>query len=139
MSSPSDQAISDVLAANEAFYAAFASGDYMAMEGLWAESVAASCIHPGWPPVRGRDKVMQTWRGILGNPPRPPIRALEADATLAGDLALVVCFEAIGDTYLAASNLFVLEAGIWRLVHHQSGETSQVPKSVSSQVSRAIH
>ncbi len=130
---------SDVLAANEAFYAAFATGDYMAMEGLWAEAVAVSCVHPGWPPVRGRAKVMQTWRGILANPPRPPIRAVEAEATVIGETALVVCFEAIGEVYLAASNLFVREGGIWRICHHQSGESSQVPKSESQQVSRSIH
>lgn len=135
----SDQEVTDVLAANEAFYAAFASGDYMAMQGLWSESLPASCIHPGWPPVRGRVKVMQTWRGILANPPRPPIRAIEAEATISGATALVVCFEAIGDTYLAASNFFVREGGLWRLFHHQSGESSQAPRSHSEQVSKAIH
>lgn len=134
-----DRDEAEILAANEAFYAAFATGDYLAMEGLWAEDLPVSCIHPGWPPVRGREKVMQTWKGILAKPPRPPISAMEATATKAGDAWLVTCFEAIGELYLSASNLFVREGGLWRLVHHQSGESAQAPKIMQNQSSKAIH
>lgn len=129
----------EVLATNDAFYLAFSTGDYTAMEGLWAESVPASCVHPGWPPVRGRDKVMQTWRGILANPPRPAIRALEAEATVTGDSAFVVCFEAIGELYLVATNFYVREGNLWRIVHHQSGQTERSPKILSEQSSSTIH
>lgn len=129
----------DVLAVNEAFYRAFAAADYAAMEAVWTAGPAASCIHPGWPPVRGRDNVLETWRGILAEPPSPPIRALEARALVHGDCAVVVCFEAIGRMYLSASNLFVREAGGWRLVHHQSGQTEKIPKSVAEQSSNTIH
>ncbi len=129
----------DVLAANDAFYQAFAAGDYMAMDGIWADTLPVSCIHPGWPPVRGRDKVMQTWRGILANPPRPAIQAMEAEATEMGDFALVVCFEVIGNIYLSASNLFTRDGDLWRLVHHQSGETSKSPKILKEQSSGTIH
>ena len=128
-----------VLEANEAFYLAFSTGDYTAMEGLWAESVPASCVHPGWPPVRGRDKVMQTWRGILANPPRPAIHALEAEATVTGDSAFVVCFEAIGEIYLVATNFYVREGDLWRIVHHQSGQTERAPKIHSDQAHRTVH
>jgi hypothetical protein len=129
----------EVLATNDAFYLAFSTGDYTAMEGLWAESVPASCVHPGWPPVRGRDKVMQTWRGILANPPRPAIRALEAEATVTGDSAFVVCFEAIGELYLVATNFYIREGNLWRIVHHQSGQTERSPKIASEQSSSTIH
>lgn len=134
-----DAAEREVLTANEAFYEAFSTGDYMAMEGLWAESVQASCVHPGWPPVRGRDKVMQTWRGILAHPPRPAIRALEAEATVMGDSAFVVCFEAIGGLYLVATNFYVREGSLWRIVHHQSGQTERSPKKASDQGPRIVH
>jgi len=129
----------EVLAANDAFYLAFSTGDYTAMEGLWAESVPASCVHPGWPPVRGRAKVMQTWRGILANPPRPAILALEAEATVTGDTAFVVCFEAIGEIYLVATNFYVREGDLWRIVHHQSGQTDRAPKTQSEQMPRTVH
>ncbi len=131
--------IEDVLAANAGFYRAFASGDYAAMDALWASTVPVFCIHPGWPPVHGRDKVMQTWQGILTTTPRPPIRALEEEVLINGPTALVVCFESIGDIYLAASNLFVREEGSWRLVHHQSGETQRAPKSLLKQSPNTLH
>jgi hypothetical protein len=35
-------------------------------------------------------------------------------------LALVTCEEELDGGSLAASNLFVLENGLWRLVHHQA-------------------
>jgi hypothetical protein len=35
-------------------------------------------------------------------------------------LALVTCEEELDGSSLAASNLFVLENGLWRLVHHQA-------------------
>jgi ketosteroid isomerase-like protein len=129
----------ELLAANAAFYHAFASGDYTAMDALWATSVPVFCIHPGWPPVHGRDKVMQTWEGILKTPPRPAIRALEEEVMINGTTALVVCFEAIGDIYLAASNFFVREEAGWRLVHHQSGQTERKPKSLLKQASNTLH
>jgi ketosteroid isomerase-like protein len=135
--SPAD--VESVRAANRSFYGAFARGDYAAMEAIWATTVPVFCIHPGWPPVHGRDKVMQTWQGILATPPRPPIHALEEEVMINGATALVVCFEAIGDIYLAASNFFVREDGDWRLVHHQSGQTERAPKSVSVQPSKTVH
>ncbi|MDU6489344.1 nuclear transport factor 2 family protein, partial [Bradyrhizobium sp.] len=39
---------SDLLAANAAFYAAFAAGDFAALAALWADRDGISCIHPGW-------------------------------------------------------------------------------------------
>ena len=131
--------VTAVLAANEAFYRAFAAGDYGAMEMLWTHAPDASCIHPGWPPVHGRDKVLETWRGILGHPPSPPIRVIEPAASVHGDTALVVCWEAIGEIYLVASNLFVREEGIWRLVHHQSGQTEKRPKTAAPEPPRTLH
>lgn len=124
-----DNAHDAVLAANEAFYRAFAAGDFEAMEKLWSARDDASCVHPGWPPVMGRAKVMETWRGILGQPPKPPIQAVEPKVRLHGDSAFVVCWEAIGDTYLVASNFFVREGAGWRMVHHQSGQTERKPRS----------
>ena len=64
-----------VLKANEAFYAAFARGDFEAMQAVWAQETPIACVHPGWPPLHDRVKIMQSWRGILANPPRPAIDA----------------------------------------------------------------
>lgn len=131
--------VNDVLAANDRFYQAFGAGDFAAMTAIWTTGGIASCIHPGWPPVRGREKVMETWRHILMEPPKPAIRPLEADALIHGDSAVVVCYEAIGRIYLSASNVFIREADGWRLVHHQSGQSEKVPKSVMEQSDKTIH
>jgi len=57
-----------VLAANEAFYRAFAARDFGRMDGLWATGSFVTCIHPGWGVVRGRDAVIASWRSILESP-----------------------------------------------------------------------
>ena len=116
----------DVLVANEAFYRAFNQKDPAAMDAIWARSVEVGCIHPGWNVLRGRDPVMESWRGILSNPVQPKIVTGGATVTVLGDVAIVLCRELVAGSPLAATNVFVLEEGIWRLVHHQSGPVSMI-------------
>lgn len=116
-----------VLAANEAFYRAFAARDLAAMDRVWARGVAVICVHPGWAPLLGREAVMESWAGILGNPDSPNIRCLEAQASIYGEAAMVVCYEVVQRGYLVATNLFVREGGAWKLCHHQAGPTTGQP------------
>jgi hypothetical protein len=111
----------ELLAANAAFYQAFADGDIEAMDELWARSLPVACIHPGWPALHGRQDVMSSWRSILLDGTPPAIRADEARAALLGAAGYVVCIERIGDGSLMATNVFALEEGIWQIVHHQAG------------------
>ena len=110
-----------VLAANEAFYAAFAARDVAAMESLWAQRTAVACIHPGWQALFGRDAVMESWRDIMSNPNSPPIRCAKPVVHVAGSTALVICAERFPGAELVATNVFVEEDGAWKLVHHQAG------------------
>lgn len=110
-----------VLAVNEAFYAAFATRDMGAMEGLWARRTPVACIHPGWRPLRGRADVMGSWYAILTGPASPAIRCSDATAQVLGDVACVVCAENIPGSRLVATNLFVREDEHWKLVHHHAG------------------
>jgi hypothetical protein len=116
-----------VLAANAAFYRAFAERDLAAMERLWARAVDVACVHPGWIPCFGRAAVMASWTGILGNPAAPDIRCLKAQASVYGPIGVVVCYEAIERNYLIATNLFIAEAGAWKLIHHQAGALAAAP------------
>ena len=50
----------DVLAANEAFYDAFAAGDMEAMSAIWAKEADVTCLHPGWNPIFGRQEVLDS-------------------------------------------------------------------------------
>lgn len=108
------------LDANTAFYRALADGDYAAMDLLWARTVPVACIHPGWPVIRGRDPVMESWRAIMRNP--PTIARESAAGHLLGPLAAITCVERIGSAPLAATNLFVIEDGAWRMIHHHAGQ-----------------
>jgi ketosteroid isomerase-like protein len=116
----------DVLAANDAFYAAFNQKDPAAMDAIWARSVEVGCIHPGWNVLRGREAVMASWEGILTNPSQPKIMTGGANVLFLGDLALVLCRELVAGTPLAASNLFVQEDGGWKLAHHHSSLVSMM-------------
>jgi ketosteroid isomerase-like protein len=110
-----------VLAANQAFYDAFARADADAMARLWAREHLVACIHPGWIALHGREAVVGSWRAILGSVEPPRVSASDASAIIIGDAAFVTCVEHIGQAELAATNVFALEQGEWRLVHHHAG------------------
>jgi ketosteroid isomerase-like protein len=113
-----------VLVANQSFYDAFAARDAGAMANVWAREHIVLCVHPGWAPLHGRDAVIGSWRAILGSSESPDIAATDAAVVLLGDAALVTCLEHVADAKLAATNVFVLEQGEWRLVHHHAGPMS---------------
>ena len=112
---------SEVLAANAAFYDAFAQRDAAAMEDLWARESKVACLHPGWEPLLGREAVLLSWRRILlaGGAP-PSIRCERQQAYRAGEAAWVICAEVVPGGVLAATNVFVRERGKWRMAHHHS-------------------
>lgn len=120
-----------ILFANEAFYRAFADRDLDAMEGLWAQGVPVMRIHPGWGPLTERDAVMASWRAILTGRHSPSIRCQRPETFQYGDVAAVICFEVIGQSFLVATNLFVRQQGRWKMVHHQSGPSNQAPSADS--------
>lgn len=119
--------IQTALFANDTFYTAFANRDPDAMETVWAEDTQITCLHPGWPPLAGRDTVLDSWRAILTAESAPDVEWRAPEAFLAGDTARVVCYEVVGDVTLVATNLFVKEGAAWRLVHHQSGPCPKAP------------
>ena len=116
-----------VLFANEAFYVAFLSGDYDAMESLWAHQVPVSCIHPGWHHLMGRDIVMESWQSLFNNAELPDMSYSNAFASVYGDTAVVICYETFPEALLVATNVFVREEDDWKIVHHQSGGSSEMP------------
>lgn len=129
----------EVLAANGDFYQAFAKGDTRAMDRLWAVENPVSCLHPGWPIILGRYRVMASWRAILRRP--PPIHCREPRIVPFDRMTLVICCEAIDNGLLTASNLFVREDDEWRLVHHQSCPCSkELLESLGHEMKpRALH
>jgi ketosteroid isomerase-like protein len=124
----------DVLAANDSFYRAFAARDLEAMNRLWAKKELCVCVHPGWQALHGRREVMASWRAILEGDGAPDIRCEEARAIVLEAAALVSCVERIddGDGALVATNVFVLEDGAWRMIHHQAAPFVERPLPTDS-------
>jgi len=110
-----------VLFANEAFYAAFSSGDLLSMERVWASKHPISCLHPGWEPLLERADVMDSWASILSSGDTSTLRFVEPKARVLDTTAYVICHEIIGQSSLIATNIFVQEDAQWRMVHHQAG------------------
>ena len=125
-----------LLAANEAFYDAFNARDLGAMAELLAADVPVACIHPGWAPLIGREAAMEAWQALFAGPPQPPLVYEEPSGLLLGDAGLVICRERLGEAAFAASNLFVLERGLWRMAHHQAGPLAA---GVAAPASRRLH
>jgi hypothetical protein len=122
----------EVLDANATFYRAFSDGDYAAMSELWAQRAPVTCIHPAARTLIGRSAVLETWRQILGGPSRLELRCDQPVVRVNGETAIVICYEGADEepAHLAATNVFVLEDGRWRMVHHQAGPISRpVPRS----------
>jgi hypothetical protein len=111
---------SALLFANEAFYLAFQTHDMRAMDALWSSSQPVQCIHPGWPPLFGRDTVMESWLRLLSNRAAPNITFSHPTATIIADIGMVTCFEALPGGNLVATNLFHHDGAKWQIFHHQA-------------------
>ena len=56
-----------VTAANQELYAAFEVADLDRMEAVWDDTDDVRCIHPGWPALIGRARVMRSWSVLMAN------------------------------------------------------------------------
>ncbi|MEI8257400.1 MAG: nuclear transport factor 2 family protein [Deltaproteobacteria bacterium] len=133
MSGPVDDGVSAVLAANDAFYAAFSACDEPAMEGLWALQHPVSCTHPGRAVLASRDDVIASWQMIFRGTQRLRANAEGAAVCMSGAMAVVTCYERLCTQagrvlgLLAATNVFVREGSVWRLVHHHASGMAPGP------------
>ena len=110
----------DVLKANHEFYAAFRSGDFARMDGLWAQQHPVSVHHPNWAGIEGREAVMASWFDVMVVSEPPMVTVSNETVIITGTRAFVLCTETFENTSVIASNLFVLEEGQWRMTHHQA-------------------
>ncbi len=127
------------LFANESFYQAFNDRDLAAMNALWSGAVPVTCIHPGWGAIDDRDEIIASWSAILADENAPGIRCKDANAEIYGDIAVVICFEMLGEGRLIATNIFHREGEVWKMVHHQAGPTSAAPDLSMDAPSGALH
>ncbi len=126
-----------LLAANAAYYRAFAARDLAAMEGIWAED-AVTCVHPGWPALIGRAPVLASYRDIFRNTSQEAVTAREERLLLDGSDGRVFCVEEVGGGLLLATNWFKLVDGRWRLTHHQASPLAP-PPAARQEAKRSFH
>ena len=115
--------------ANREFYRAFEARDMAAMSALWLDDPAVKCIHPGAEVLAGREAVLESWRALFASTDEIRFELKDPAIEVVGDLAWVTLVECVrstsaGETFTAeaaATNLFVLRHGAWRmLMHHAS-------------------
>ncbi|HEX6472757.1 MAG TPA: nuclear transport factor 2 family protein [Streptosporangiaceae bacterium] len=129
--------------ANSEFYAAFEAVDLERMSKVWAAgpyAASVTCVHPGWPMLRGRAEVLRAWALIMANTPYIQFVLTDVNVDVHGDQAIVTCGENIltaddetevgflAGGSVVTTNVFVRdEAGEWRLLlHHGSPVLNQV-------------
>ncbi len=115
-----------VLAANRAFYRAFAHRDVDAMDQIWAQGEAVVCLHPGRAALHGHAEVMESWRAILRHPEAPKVRCIQEWVAGRPGLAIVVCREILPEGQLMATNTFARQSDGWRMIGHHSGPVPPV-------------
>ena len=119
-----------VLDANDAFYTAFRLLNFDAMDAVWAKRRDVSVYHPNQPGIGTRDAVMESWHKILVAGQPAQVTVSDQTVIMTAKSAFVICREEIGGTHLIATNVFVLEDGMWRMTHHQA---SRLPAPMPAQ------
>ena len=113
-------AIDDVLAANDAFYAAHEERDLAAMGAVWEHTGRVVCVHPGWPILRGWPAVEESWRRIFSGEGRNQFILTNQSVEVGSELAWMTLEENLvdrGETHaIAATNVFASTSVGWRLV-----------------------
>ncbi len=107
--------------ANSGFYDAFAAADLPQMTAIWAESGPVFCCHPGWQPIHGRDAVLRSWAELFASSGPMPLSHRVLAHDVIGDMGVVCCLESVSGHGFIATNLFVRQGKLWRMVHHHAG------------------
>lgn len=120
--------------AEEAFYEAFEQRDLDAMMAVWAEDDTIVCVHPGGERLVGREAIAEAWRQIFRNEARLEFRLLHCHALSDEGVVVHSVLEEIRvdgrpdfRAVVAATNVFVLTDGGWRLWMHHGSNMGQAP------------
>lgn len=121
----------EALFANEAFYLAFNQKDPAAMRDVWSAKDGLLCLHPGWPALIGREAVLSSWDNILNNQQQGMLQMYQPHAVAVANTdsqaVMVICYEQVGTSVMVATNLFVTENNLPKLMAHQSGPCGDPP------------
>lgn len=80
--------------ANTALYEAMEQGDFESLSAMWLPG-DVSCVHPGWPLLRGNGEVLRSYALIMANTDYIQFFLTDVEVSVEGDTALVTCTENI--------------------------------------------
>jgi ketosteroid isomerase-like protein len=119
-------------AANAELYAAVEAGDVDRLAAMWDTADDVVCVHPGWPAVTGRSRVLRSWAVIMANTAYIQFFSTNVEIAVDGDVAIVTCEHGLlarsdeadtgfGETArVVASNVFRRRPDGWRLWSHHA-------------------
>jgi len=132
----------DVIAANAELYAAIEAGDVDRLDSLWDSVDGVVCVHPGWPAIRGRSRVLRSYSAIMANTSYIQFFVTGVDVDVADDVAVVTCEHSLltrvqevltddedrlGETArVVATNVFRRRPEGWRLWSHHGSPVMSV-------------
>jgi len=115
--------------ANARFYAAFERGDNSEMARCWGDGEHVRCTHPSAQCIVGRDSVLESWSLVFRSGAKLRIRTEDVEVHVAGQFAFLTCVEVVDAAAargrLAATNIFELQQGVWKMVHHHASQASE--------------
>ena len=132
--------------AQDAFYRAFEQADLEAMMAVWADDDEIVCIHPAGPRLTGPEQVRDAWREIFRNGPTLLFTLSEGLLHRGATLAVSCVQEnirTVGDEntahVVAATNVFVLTVGGWRMLVHHATPSAPAPQPQRREQPNLLH
>ena len=125
--------IEAVKVANEQFYRAFETLDIDRMSAVWSDDYEVTCIHPGWPLIRGRADVIKSWARIFDNTMVMQFTITEVAVHVENSWAWVVCTESlrsvvdgrVNEGKIEATNIWHKHSEQWLIVHHHGSSVME--------------
>ena len=114
--------------AEEAFYAAFQSGDIDLMMSVWSQDENTCCIHPGGPRLEGWDLIQDSWQQIFSNEGDLEFEIQQKKIAVQKNIAIHHVIESISvngkmQSEILATNIYIKSDSGWNMiVHHASPE-----------------
>jgi ketosteroid isomerase-like protein len=132
--------------AETAFYEALEAGDLEALMEVWAEDEDIVCVHPGGPRIAGYEQVRESWARILGGGQRLKVRLSDPVYVQGMMVSVHSVHENIGAAAdparpqrpVVATNVYVRQAGGWRMVAHHASPGPQ-PQRGPAEAPKILH
>ncbi len=117
-----------IRAVNDSFYEAFNKQNLDLMTTIWSKEDIATCIHPGWPVLRGINDILESWNDIFDNTDHMEIRLSDVSICQSTGIAWVNCQEnlfsinmsGVQTSKVFATNGYKLVGGEWKMALHHA-------------------